>query len=237
MRIERRRVLSRWLPVFVAPGEAFAVLMLAANAFVLMMAYYILKTIREPLILQGGGYGISGEELKTYATAGQALLLLGLVPLYCRIARGIDRRQLIRRTVGFLVVSLLLLMLLSQLQVRIGLVYYLWLGSVSLIAIAQFWSFATDFYQRTQGERLFPLIAAGASLGALLGAGTARWLLERLGLFQLMWLAAVLLVVYAAVYRSSTLPGGQRAAPWQLTTCRSELAAASNWCSAAATCC
>ncbi len=101
MGILRRRGLRRWLPVFVARGETFAVLMLAANAFLLMMAYYILKTIREPLILQGGGYGISGEELKTYATAGQAVLLLGLVPLYCRIARSIDRRQLIRRTVGF----------------------------------------------------------------------------------------------------------------------------------------
>jgi len=201
MGIEHRRGLRRWLPVLVNPGETFAVLMLAANAFLLMMAYYILKTIREPLILQGGGYGISGEELKTYATAGQAVLLLGLVPLYGRIARSIDRRQLIRRTVGFLVLSLLVLMLLSHLQVRIGLVYYLWLGSVSLIAIAQFWSFAADFYQRTQGERLFPLIAAGASLGALLGAGTTRWLLERLGLLQLMWVAAVVLLVYAAVYQ------------------------------------
>jgi ATP:ADP antiporter, AAA family len=193
--------LRRWLPVHVAPGETLGVLMLATNAFLLMMAYYVLKTIREPLILQGGGYGISGEELKTYATAGQAVLLLGLVPLYCRIARSIDRRQLIRRTVGFFVVSLLVLTLLNRLQVRIGLVYYLWLGAVSLIAIAQFWSFANDFYQRTQGERLFPLIAAGASLGALLGAGTARWLLERLGLLQLMLLAAVVLVVYAAVYQ------------------------------------
>jgi ATP:ADP antiporter, AAA family len=199
--------------VIVERGETFGVLMLAANAFLLMMSYYILKTIREPLILQGGGYGVSGEELKTYATAGQAILLFALVPLYCRIAQGIDRRQLIRRTVGFLVVSLLMFMLLSHLQVRIGLAYYLWLGAVSLVAIAQFWSFANDIYQRTQGERLFPLIAVGASLGAVLGAGTARWLLERLGLLNLMLLAALLLVVYAVVYRIIDPPGRTESRP------------------------
>ena len=196
-----RRGWRRWLPVVVEDGELFGVLLLAANAFLLMMAYYILKTVREPLILQGGGYGISGEELKTYATAGQAVLLVGLVPLYCRVAQSMDRRQLIRRTVAFLVVSVLAFMLLSQLQVRIGLAYYLWLGAASVVAIAQFWSFANDYYRRTQGERLFPLIAVGGSLGAVLGAGTTRWLLEQLGLLLLMLLAAILLVLYAAVYR------------------------------------
>jgi ATP:ADP antiporter, AAA family len=196
-----RRGLRRWLPMVVEPSESFGVLMLATNAFLLMMAYYILKTVREPLILQGGGYGVTGEELKTYATAGQAVLLLGLVPLYCRVARSIDRRQLIRRTVGFVIASLLAFMLLSRLQVRIGLAYYLWLGAVSLIAIAQFWSFANDIYRRTQGERLIPVIAVGASLGALLGAGTARWLLEQLGLHLLMLLAAAVLALYAALYR------------------------------------
>jgi ATP:ADP antiporter, AAA family len=193
---------QRLLRVFaeIEPREAPGVLLLAGNAFLLLLSYYILKTVREPLILQSGRYGLSGEELKTYATAGQAILLLGMVPLYCRIARSINRLRLIRRTIAFLVISLLLFAGLGYLQVPIGVPYYLWLGAVSLIAIAQFWSFANDYYRRSQGERLFPFIAVGAALGAAVGAAAARWLLETVGLLQLMLVAAGALVAYAAIF-------------------------------------
>ena len=85
----------------VRTSEIPGVFLLAANGFVLLTAYYILKTIREPLILQGGGLrGIQGEELKTYATAVQALLLIGVVPLYSYVASRVNRRNLIHGTVG-----------------------------------------------------------------------------------------------------------------------------------------
>jgi ATP:ADP antiporter, AAA family len=194
--------LGRLLRVFaeIDARETTGVLLLAGNGFLLLLSYYILKTVREPLILQSGKYGLSGEELKTYATAGQAVLLLGLVPLYCRVAKSIKRLSLIRRTVAFLVVSLLLFAVLGYLEVPIGVAYYLWLGAASLIAIAQFWSFANDYYRRSQGERLFPFIAVGASVGAVMGAGAARWLLEQVGTLQLMLVAAAALVAYAAIY-------------------------------------
>jgi AAA family ATP:ADP antiporter len=44
------------------------------NVFLLLMAYYILKTVREPLILLAGG-----AELKSYAAAAQAITLVGYV--------------------------------------------------------------------------------------------------------------------------------------------------------------
>jgi ATP:ADP antiporter, AAA family len=193
---------QRLLRVFaeIQPRETAGVLLLAGNGFLLLLSYYILKTVREPLILQSGQYGLSGEELKTYATAGQAVLLLGLVPLYGHVAKRINRLRLIRRTVAFLVLSLLVFAGLTYLEVPIGVPYYLWLGAASLIAIAQFWSFANDYYRRSQGERLFPFIAVGAALGAVVGAAVARWLLEQVGLLQLMLVAAGALVAYAAVY-------------------------------------
>ena len=82
----------------------------------------------------------------------------------------------------------------------IGIPYYLWLGMASVVAIAQFWSFANDYYTRSEGERLFPLIAAGGGLGAILGAGIARWLLDRVPLLQLMLVAIGLLVIYGALF-------------------------------------
>jgi AAA family ATP:ADP antiporter len=181
-------------------GEVPALVLLSLNGFLMMMSYYILKTVREPLILLGGTAGISGVELKTYATAAQAVLLLGLVPLYGYLASRANRLRLIRGTVAVLVGALVLFALLAALEAPIGIAYYLWLGMTSLIAGAQFWSFANDYYTRPQGERLFPILAAGGSLGAMAGAGTARWLIGQLGLSSLMLLSAALLALYAGVF-------------------------------------
>ena len=67
-------------------GEGGVVLLMALNIFLLMTAYYIIKPVREALILAEWG-----AEAKIYASAGQALLLLGVVPLYSRLA-GPDGR-------------------------------------------------------------------------------------------------------------------------------------------------
>ena len=52
-------------------GEGVGVLLLALNLFLLLAAYYLLKTVREALILTEGG-----AEVKSYSAAGQAILLL-----------------------------------------------------------------------------------------------------------------------------------------------------------------
>jgi AAA family ATP:ADP antiporter len=181
-------------------AEVACLALFTAGGFVLMTAYYILKTVREPLILQGGGpTGIRGDELKTYATAAQALLLTGVVPLYSYFVGRVDRIRLIVGTVGALAVSLTLFAALGQGRVPIGIPYYLWLGVASLVVLAQFWSFATDFYTRDQGERLFPLIGGGVTLGAIAGAAAARFLLGRVSLLQLLLVATGLLMIYAAL--------------------------------------
>ena len=61
----------------VRAGEGATVLLMSLNVFLLLVAYYILKTVREPLILMAGG-----AELKSYASAAQALTLIAYVPLY-----------------------------------------------------------------------------------------------------------------------------------------------------------
>ena len=71
--------LERFLAHFadVRGGEGAGVLLMALNLFLLLGAYYMLKTVREALILTQGG-----AEVKSYSAAGQAILLLGVVPLF-----------------------------------------------------------------------------------------------------------------------------------------------------------
>ena len=61
----------------VHPDEVGIVALMTLTTFLLLTAYYLLKTVREPLILLQGG-----AEMKLYARAGQALLMVGVVHLY-----------------------------------------------------------------------------------------------------------------------------------------------------------
>ena len=86
-------LLDRTLRLFgdVKDGEGATVFLLLSNVFLILAGYYICKTVREPLILASGG-----AEAKSYAAAGQALALMGFVPLYSWFAARVDRRSLIR---------------------------------------------------------------------------------------------------------------------------------------------
>ncbi|HZN97204.1 MAG TPA: hypothetical protein VFB61_05695, partial [Gemmatimonadales bacterium] len=95
--------LDRALRLFtdVKAGEAGTALLLACNVFLLFWAYYVIKPIREALILSGGG-----AEVKSYAAAGQALLLLALVPAYGALADRLPRRSLLNAVTAFFAVCL-----------------------------------------------------------------------------------------------------------------------------------
>src|SRR6185369_10223812 len=76
---------------------------------------------------------------------------------------------------------------------HLGIAFFIWVGIFNLMIIAQFWSFANDIYTQEEGERLFGVVAFGASLGAILGGRAANLLFQSLGAYNLLLLAAGLL--------------------------------------------
>ena len=74
-----RSPLERLLGLFtvVRPGEGATAIALALNVFLILTTYYLIKPVREAMILSVPG----GPELKSYAAAGQAMLLLFAVIL------------------------------------------------------------------------------------------------------------------------------------------------------------
>jgi AAA family ATP:ADP antiporter len=192
--------LARALRVFgrVEPAEVPTVLLLLANAFVLLVAYYVLKTAREPLILASGG-----AELKSYASAFQAAALAGLVPGFAWLSSRVDRARLIVVVVLSFVATIEAFYLGSLARVpHLGFAFFVWVGIFSVGSIALFWSYANDLHGTEAGERLFPIIAIGAALGSPVGAWLAQRLFERgVPAFQLLHVGAALLVVHLGVYR------------------------------------
>jgi AAA family ATP:ADP antiporter len=193
---DRPSSLDRALRPFadVQPGEGWLAVLLALNVFLLLTTYYILKPVREALIL-----GQGSPELKTYLSVGQVALLSVAVPCYGRLAARLHRRALLNVVTYFFVACLAVLYVFARLGLPIGTVYFLWSGVFNLMIVAQFWSFANDLYTREEGERLFPIVGLGASLGGVLGAMIAGQLMQPLGVYQLLLVGAVLLVAQLQV--------------------------------------
>jgi len=203
----------------VRAGEVGTALLMFLNLFLLLLGYYILRTIREPLILA------SGAEVKSYASAGQAITLMGFVPLYAWFSSKVGRRRLILGFILFFAVCLELFSLAGRAGLPyVGIVYYIWVGIFSLATIAQFWSFANDIYRREAGERLFPFIFLGATLGAPVGAKIAEWLFEaQIGPYEMMHVTTALLAVHLWLYwvidsRESQRPSQAAAAATPLSS-------------------
>ncbi len=162
-------------------GEAPGVLLLTVMMFLLLSGYYLLKTAREVFILSEGG-----AEVKSYASAGQAILLLLLVPAYGAFASRVNRVQLMTWVSAFFAVNIALFAMAERAGLRVGIPYFLWVGIFNVMVIAQFWAFANDVYTPEQGKRLFPLIGVGSSLGAWIGSVRAGTLMASMGPMRLL---------------------------------------------------
>jgi AAA family ATP:ADP antiporter len=185
--------LDRFLRPFaeVRAGEGVQVLLLAINAFLILTAYYVIKPAREALILVQPG----GAEIKSYATALQVVLLAAAVPAYGALATRLGRRRLINVFTAFFIGCLPLFYLAAEASMHVGVPFFLWVGVFSLMGIAQFWAYANDLYTPEAGERLFALIAFGASSGAVFGAYISGDLIGVLGVNALLLVAGAILAL------------------------------------------
>jgi AAA family ATP:ADP antiporter len=215
--LSERSTLERILSVVteVHAGEGVTALLLTLNVFLLLTAYYVIKPVREGLILAMK----SGAEYKSYLSAAIALSLLVAVPAYAKIASRVPKHKLVVGVTLFFAGNLALFWILSKIPAvehNLGLVFFVWVGIFNMMVVAQFWAFANDLYTQEQGKRLFALVGIGASVGAALGAYVTNFLKDTLGLgvYELLLASGALLVGCALLtqmaHRRETTQGASR---------------------------
>jgi AAA family ATP:ADP antiporter len=186
--------LERLLSVFadVRAGEGISAVLLAVNVFLLLAGYSLMKPARDGLILTEGS-----AELASYSAAAQAVLLMGVVPLYGWLGTRVVRIRLISIMMLFFATTLVGFYIVGQTGVREGFAFYIWLGIINVFIVSQFWAFANDLYTEGQGRRLFPMIGVGQSLGAWVGAVSVAPLVTQLDFtpYTLMLIGAAVLVL------------------------------------------
>src|SRR3954454_13213172 len=178
-------------------GEGATAVLMLLNILVLLVCYSVIKTVREPLILLGGG-----AEVRSYAAAGQALVLIGFVPAYAWLASRIRRaRLLITVSLFFLACIEMFAAAVAARVPYVGVAFFIWVGVFNMSLVAQFWSFASDIYTKEAGARLFPIIVVGMTAGAPLGSLAAGRLFQSGATPSvILQIAAVLLAASVALY-------------------------------------
>lgn len=178
--------LERGLRLFtdVQPGEGLTAVVMFANVFLILCAYYFVKPLRDGWIAISPVGSLSKMEVKAYTSFAQGVILLGAMSAYGGLAARWSRRALITRTTAFCMLNLLGFWLLRPgfLVADVpgaGVAFYVWVGMFGAFVVSQFWAFAADLYAADRGRRLLPLIGVGATAGAAVGALLAETIVRR----------------------------------------------------------
>lgn len=170
--------------------EAAAVGWAFAYFFLLLASYYILRPLRDEMGIAGGLSKLPWVFTATF------LAMLVAVPLFGFITTRLPRRRFLPLVYGFFILNLLLFYAAFQVEAwraPTARVFFVWVSVFNLFVISVFWSFMVDLFSGTQGKRLFGLIAAGGTAGAITGPLLTALLAAPLGPVNLLPVSAVLL--------------------------------------------
>jgi AAA family ATP:ADP antiporter len=161
-------------------------------AFMLMTSYYVLRPVRDAMSSDWSDAELSWLWTLNFFISAGAVLLYGFV-----VSR-VEFKRLVPGIYLFFAASFLLFFAaagrLGDIRV-VDKAFYVWVSFFALFHISVFWSFMSDIYTRAQAKRLFGLFGAGASIGAVAGPTIPVLLADRLGVYNLLLIAALMLVL------------------------------------------
>ncbi|NKQ10835.1 NTP/NDP exchange transporter [Pseudomonas sp. SST3] len=164
--------------------------------FCLFAGYFMLRPIRESM-----GVAAGVDNLQWLFTATFVAMLVA-VPLFAWLSSRVPRLHFIDWVFGFFSVNLLIFSVLFQHHgdnAWMARVFFVWISVYNLFVVSVAWSLMADVFDAHQAKRLFAFIAAGASVGGLVGPALSALLVASLGEAGLMLLASLLLGVALAL--------------------------------------
>src|SRR5580692_12509793 len=156
--------------------------------FMLLGSYYILRPVRDTIATVFGA-----DQLQLLFT-GTFIGTLIASPLYAWLTARVRLNRLLPGVFWFWLANVLLFQVLFKMAPDnrwIGAAYYVWFSVVNLFMISVFWTLMSDLFAASQATRLFALIAAGGTLGAIAGPLLVRFAVRATGLGGLLLIAAV----------------------------------------------
>ncbi|NCF73594.1 MAG: MFS transporter [Gammaproteobacteria bacterium] len=183
----------------IEPNELKATLVSTLFVFILMASYYILRPVRDAMASDWTDSEVSFLwNINFFVSAG-------IVALYGFAVSRTRLRNVIPAMYGFFALSFIAFYFGVSLvadRVLIDKAFYLWVSVFALFHVSVFWTFMADTFNKEQAKRLFAIIGAGASAGALVGPAIPALFAGVLGTDTLMLVASssLLLVIPLVFY-------------------------------------
>jgi AAA family ATP:ADP antiporter len=159
---------------------------------VLMTAYYILRPVRDAMASDW-----TDAEVSLLWTLN-FFISAGIVALYGVAVSKFRFRLLVPIMYGIFAFSFVIFYFLGSIsedRILIDKAFYVWVSVFSLFHISIFWSFMSEIFTKEQSGRLFGIIAAGASIGGLIGPSITALFSLSLGIDSLMLIGSMMLLI------------------------------------------
>jgi AAA family ATP:ADP antiporter len=186
--------LARWYQI--GPAERRTLVLAFAYFFFLLASYCVLRPVRDEMAVRSGVRSIPWLFTATFVVS------LAIAPIYGVLVAKLRRGVFIPLVYGFLLLNILAFWALLSGGIALDAAakaFFVWLSVFNVFAVSVFWSFMADLFEMEQAKRLYPLIAAGGSLGGLAGSVTVTGLATIVGPANLLLIAAGLLLAALAL--------------------------------------
>jgi AAA family ATP:ADP antiporter len=172
----------------VEPREVAAVVSAFFLFFFVLGSYFAVRPVRETIATMLGSETVADLWLYT------AIFSIAIIPIYGWLVAKVRRTILLPCIYGAVAVILAIIGAMmtggDEVDRGVGAFFYVWISVLNLMLVSVFWSFLLEMFSREQTRRLFGLIAAGGTTGALIGPLATRLLAEPLGDSGILYLGA-----------------------------------------------
>ena len=155
--------------------------------FSLLLGYYILRSVREAMIAADGSHLVPAVFTSVF------VCMLAITPIYGAIVSRYPRRRFMPVVYGIVIASLIgfsIALGSSAPQAWVTLTFAIFLSVINLFTDSVFWSFMSDIFVTAQARRLYGVIAAGGTAGAIIGPLITRTIVGSVGVPNLLLLSA-----------------------------------------------
>ncbi|MBI4477079.1 MAG: MFS transporter [Acidobacteria bacterium] len=187
----------------VRPDEVRALVWSWLYFAAILSAYYVIRPIRDEMGVAGGVNNLP------WLFTGTLVGMMICNPPFAALVARLPRIRFVSAAYRFFMANLLIFFLLLNAttggqNIWVGRVFFIWSAVFNLFVVSVFWGFMADVFSRDQGKRLFGFIAAGGTLGGILGSALTDSLVRISG-------SAALLLVSAALLEAAVFSAGRLA--------------------------
>lgn len=199
------------------PGEVALVLASCIYFFCLLGSNYVLRPIRDEMGISGG------SDKLPWLFTGTLVATLLANPIFSWLVARNERKRFITWTYRFFALNLVIFFALLRGReldpdlpktLFVPQIFFVWMSVFNLFVLSVFWGFMADVWTHAQSKRLYGLIGAGGTVGAIAGSELTSRVMDRADhpdAAYLLLVVVLMLEVCVQIMRWISRRAGERA--------------------------